>query len=67
MDIEYIWSYGLGVMTADFESASLGSIPSKTSHVLLFVDTSLVAQLVEHSTVNRKVAGSSPAERAIRS
>ena len=29
-----IWSYGLMVMTADFESASLGSIPSRTFKII---------------------------------
>ena len=28
--VERVWFYGLMVMTADFESASLGSIPSRT-------------------------------------
>ena len=47
------------VMTADFESANLGSIPSKTSPN--------IAQMVEHSTVEvnryRAVIGSNPIVR----
>lgn len=41
------------VMTEDFESSSLGSIPSET-----FIAS--LAQLVERTAVNREVTGSNP-------
>ena len=51
-------------MTADFESASLGSIPSKTltndNHVVKLISIAPLAQLVERTAVNRKVTGSKP-------
>ena len=52
------WSYSVAVSTADFESANLGSNPSKT---YIFWNA-FVAQLVERVTVNHNVVGSSPAE-----
>ena len=47
------WSYSVGVNTPDFESGDLGSNPSKTF---------LLRQLsrLEHTAVNRGVAGSIP-------
>ncbi len=58
-------------MTPDFESGDQGSIPCKSSPHPIQTnpspDTSLIAQLVEHSTVNRKVLGSNPNERGVTS
>ena len=51
-------------MTADFESASLGSIPSKTltngNYVVKLIYIAPLAQSVERTAVNRKVTGSKP-------
>ncbi len=33
----FLWSYGLMVMTEDFESSNLGSIPSKTYFLICII------------------------------